>query len=414
MTPVGEPVEDGYRFPFRLRGDLTTDFGFESPSLSFRQNTSLRLCTEKEIARSISMELQLYLTYSNTDNQFSTSLRDSSLLSNAAADFIGLAADTGADSSLVNWQDLFNLGETVLNSRLMPKLSLLLDRANLKYRGRYVDVTLGKQVVAWGSGYAWNPTDAINQRNPLNPTEPKKGVGAIVLDVPYHEWFLATLAMAPGKILEESTEGLRLKFMNRWFDMAYSLSLVGSSERYLTNSVLDSIDARPVTVVKPLLGFDFNTVLFWDINAWLEVSNGSMTDSLAIAQRVLGLQRVFFKKVRVLTEFYYNSEGLSYPYTDKTALARNLALVGLGDMAGVGRAYFMLGILWPVNERWELTSLYITNSNDGSFGWAPSFTWQPRQDFKLSVKNSFFGGNYKTTEFGSLKNSMVLNFMYLF
>ena len=416
MTPVGESEPEGYPFPFRVRGDLAADFGLESPSLSFRQNTALRLFTEKELGKNISAELQIYITYSNTDNQFSTSLRDSSFLSRSTSNFLDFFTNNKNDSTLPEWRDIFNFGETVLNSRLIPKLSLLFDRANIKYRGRFADITLGKQVVAWGSGYAWNPTDAINLRNPLSPTEPRKGVGALVVDIPFHEWFLLTMAMAPGKIIQESTEGLRLKFMNRWFDVAFSGNIVGSSERYLLNNSLKTAVDESINVVKPMVGFDINTVLPWDINVWLETSVGavSLQDSLSISQTVFGFQRVFFDKLRLLMEFYANSLGVSTPYSNKKAVSRNLALVTLGDMSGISRSYYALGLQYPFNERWEASTVFIKNTSDGSWGLAPLLTWQPRQDFKFTTEAHLFGGNYKTTEFGSFKHSLVMNFKYLF
>ena len=215
LTPLkGADVSPG-ALPFRIRGDLNADFGWETPQFGFRQNTQIRLYTQEDIAPNISAEIQLYLTQSSTDNQFSNSIIKGSFLDQSLNDFLDSVPNPINDSANSGdsiYQRLLKVGEIALNSRIIPKLSILLDRANIKYRGRFLDIAIGRQVVAWGSGYAWNPTDAINLRNPLDPTEPRKGVGAVVVDLPFREWFLLTFAMAPSKTFEESTQGIRLKF----------------------------------------------------------------------------------------------------------------------------------------------------------------------------------------------------------
>ena len=39
---------------------------------------------------------------------------------------------------------------------------LVFDRAHLKYRADSWSLTVGKQRIAWGTGYIWNPVDIFN------------------------------------------------------------------------------------------------------------------------------------------------------------------------------------------------------------------------------------------------------------
>lgn len=401
MTSLSGDEEEGYKLPFRVRGGLSADAGWETPDLSFRQNTLFRLSAKHDIARNIATEIQFLFSYSNTDNQFSASIKKGSFLDQNVVSFLD-SSDIGGDRDSTNWSNLLDFGEVALNSRIVPKLNVALDRAAIAYRGRFAHFTLGKQVVAWGSGYAWNPTDAINLKNPLDPTEPRKGVGAVVMDVPFREWFLLTLAMAPGKIIDESTEGLRLKFMNRFFDLALSANVVGGSERVLLNIPM-----------KAMAGIDVSTVLFKRYNLWFESSSSALKE-LIINQTVVGCQTLFFQQLRVLVEFYRNSQGLARPYPDQDKVSRNLALVALGDMGGLGRRYATVGLLWTLNERWEIAGIMVANQSDGSKAFQPQITWQPVQDFKLYAKSSLFKGSAEETEFGSFKNIVEMKFEYLF
>jgi hypothetical protein len=56
-------------------------------------------------------------------------------------------------------------------------------------------VRIGKQRVAWGSGYAWNPTDMLEPaKNPFRPQEERKGISAIKSDHLMGDYSLTLLA----------------------------------------------------------------------------------------------------------------------------------------------------------------------------------------------------------------------------
>ncbi len=59
-----------------------------------------------------------------------------------------------------------------------------LDRLYLRLYLPGADVTVGKQTVNWGSGYAWSPTDVFNPPDPHDPTGVRKGVTSVVLQAP--------------------------------------------------------------------------------------------------------------------------------------------------------------------------------------------------------------------------------------
>jgi len=61
-------------------------------------------------------------------------------------------------------------------------------------------VTLGRQFVNWGVGYAWSPTDVFNPPDPTDPQGMRQGIDAVVLQVPVGPLDNWTLAAAGGRV----------------------------------------------------------------------------------------------------------------------------------------------------------------------------------------------------------------------
>ncbi len=61
------------------------------------------------------------------------------------------------------------------------------------------DVSVGKQAVNWGVGYAWAPTDIFGPPNPNDPSGIRPGIEAAVVQVPVGPLDYWSLAIADGK-----------------------------------------------------------------------------------------------------------------------------------------------------------------------------------------------------------------------
>ncbi|MFQ5754151.1 MAG: hypothetical protein ACE5HI_19350, partial [bacterium] len=63
-----------------------------------------------------------------------------------------------------------------------------------------IEITLGRQRIAWGTGYVWNPTDLLNPFNPASiELEEKAGVDAAYIALPFGTLSRFEAAYAPGK-----------------------------------------------------------------------------------------------------------------------------------------------------------------------------------------------------------------------
>ncbi|MGE5572278.1 MAG: hypothetical protein ACM3ZU_04545 [Bacteroidota bacterium] len=80
-----------------------------------------------------------------------------------------------------------------------------LERAYLKVFLPWADLSLGKQQISWGVGYAWSPTDVFNAPNALDPEGLRKGVEAAVIRVPAGP--LAYWSLVAARNGRSSTQG---------------------------------------------------------------------------------------------------------------------------------------------------------------------------------------------------------------
>ncbi|MFH1011172.1 MAG: hypothetical protein V1784_08060 [bacterium] len=95
-------------------------------------------------------------------------------------------------------------------------LTSMIDRAWAKWTRGPLEITLGRQRVAWGTNLVWNPIDLFNPALPLDfDSEEKPGNDAARL-----EWYLGPnseldVAFVPQRDPDSSAAAIRLK-LNRW------------------------------------------------------------------------------------------------------------------------------------------------------------------------------------------------------
>jgi hypothetical protein len=344
---------------------------------------------------------------------------------------------TNNDNALNNYSRWFNIlldsltSDRVNNiSKLVPKISILMNRANIKYQSQHVNVIMGKQIIAWGSGYIWNPTDVINNKNPMDPTCQPKGVTALNVDVSPSENLLITGVFAPKEKFKSSNEGLRIKYFGNNSDVALSWSLKGNRviNLFYPDNVLFSY------------GLDYNFVSSNGHNLWLEcsyeqpyywgkkdsLSSDKIFDEKQNVQSIIGYQYAF-SKVRLITELYYNQIGYTHknrPKVDSngklvssdTNKIPNVLLVKalMGEIAGTGFLYYDIGCMYTINRHHSIRAFSLLNLADMSLMVRPEYEWSPLQCLRVNLIADIFVGNKSATELGSFKSNISFSASYLF
>lgn len=98
------------------------------------------------------------------------------------------AVSRSQGAKLVTELEFFTLygylaGTDAVTSRLVRDGQFYVDRLYLKLPASRIDVILGKQRIAWGSGVIHRPTDTFNRPNPLSLSGRKEGINALVVKV---------------------------------------------------------------------------------------------------------------------------------------------------------------------------------------------------------------------------------------
>ena len=91
--------------------------------------------------------------------------------------------------------------KSMLAVRLGPRV--VLDRAYATAELPFLRLKVGKQPLAWGVGYVWNPTEVVAAKSFIDPTYDREGINALRLDMNWRGQGLQ-LMMLPEKDLQNS------------------------------------------------------------------------------------------------------------------------------------------------------------------------------------------------------------------
>jgi hypothetical protein len=258
----------------------------------------------------------------------------------------------------------------------------------------------GKQVLQWGRGYLWNPTDLINvQRKSFSDLEAlREGVFGLRADVVFARAFhlYTFLDLNDVQDLSDLAVAARAEF------------LLGSVEFAFSGW------AKPSEI--PVFGFDLSAPLFWNISfhgegtlSWGypvdKMTTGGSADPIRdrLVPRVsVGLSRSFTAgdiqdRIVVNTEFYYNGLGYSQDMFEVLAPGSPELATFLSTYYKSGDYGKYYGALFVTINRLFKTNLTLNlsglgNFSDTSFIAMADLAYAPVNNFTLSLTVSTFLG----------------------
>jgi hypothetical protein len=283
-----------------------------------------------------------------------------------------------------------------------------LDNACIKLGFKYFDLTLGKQQISVGTGYAWNPTDIFNIKDLLDPTYEQPGHNALRLD-----FFLGSLSslsvlISPGENWDDSARMLRFKTRAARFD----LSLVAVEKIWSFHDYeqfdFDSgyFPERPER--RRLLGGAAAGELF-GIGVWMEYAYNDMEKSKNFHELVAGCDYTFDFQTYIMIEFYRNTLGRSdytlYSLTDWMRLYTN-------EQKAVSRDQIYVYLRHPAADLMNVGFSAIYSFSDQSWALVPTLTYSLSDDVELTAYLNFNFGSPgkafgKTSGIGGLLRARV-------
>ncbi len=231
-------------------------------------------------------------------------------------------------------------------------------------------LTIGRQRIAWGTGFAWNPTDIIN---PFNPGAIELGERAGV-DAAYATMQMSTFSrielvatLTDGR--STSTVGARASTNIRAYDISAMAAAVGSDW---------------------VVGADFAGYLG---GAGLRGEAAYSTHSGAV-RTVFNADYSFATGLYALIEVYFNGEGDSDWHSYGTASP------GSSQAFSLGRHYAAFSLSASLTPLVSGVFYGLANLNDRSALVGPSLAVSLRENLELAASTYFFMGGAHT-EYGA-------------
>jgi hypothetical protein len=275
-------------------------------------------------------------------------------------------------------------------AEMMKDGKFYIDRLYLKFPIRMVDVTLGKQRIAWGNGLLFRPTDRFNKPNPLSMSGRKEGVNALLAKAYISDLTAIEFVIAPADTFKEINGEVNLerlkysRFATRYStnyyksDMAFSYQYNGE-----TNDHIFGIDMKGD--IK--LGYHLETTFTYNNDSF---NSENFMDYL---QSVLGLDYSFLEKWIIIGEYFYNGRGM-----------KKESILPISDFSLLDdfkyRHYLYSQITYRPDIFLNGSIIFIMNLVDKSLIISPTIGYNLFQNTDLQLYSQVFYGD-ETDEFSS-------------
>jgi len=276
------------------------------------------------------------------------------------------------------------------------------------WRGDKVGIRLGKQRIAWGSGFAWNPTNRLEPpKNALNTTLEQEGALAARLDWVPAAW--ASLALV-GATTDVTPRDLPLATPEP--ERRNSVAL---RSRFVIEDTDVALVASGGKNQRTLFGLDVARDLGWAaVHAEAAVYEGAemlpARDDTTFFRLVAGALRTSGENAFAL-EYFYNGEGYSDagaqrwlagldrawaaatdralpPEARQQALAVYAAGATIPYAAGLGLRRNYVHASWTrggATSVWTGAVRTVLGLDDGAFALTPGLGWAPRGNVTLNL-----------------------------
>jgi hypothetical protein len=263
--------------------------------------------------------------------------------------------------------------------------SIGLDNVYARLSFEYADITVGRQQISYGTGYAWNPTDVFNHKDVLDPTYEQPGHNAVRLDAPLNRNLGIMALYSPGEDWDVPELMLRVKSRIGRFDLTLTgLTTVWKRTFY---PVLGYAEEARILTGGDLVG------QVMGLGVWLEGAYNDMEDSEDFWEMTAGFDYTFRNELYILGEFYYHSEAPSSS-DDYTLNDWMSYFTGISKTIGQSQGYVFLQ--YPITDLIQIGGSVIGCINDESVALVPQINYSLFQDVELTAFGNLYLGDEGT------------------
>jgi len=291
--------------------------------------------------------------------------------------------------------------------------SLFIDNMFLQCHHDLFDLTLGKQQISPGVGYAWNPTDIFNLKDLMDPTYENTGISAIKLSVPFGYRTTLSGILQPENSWNETVQYYQLKTGIGMFDFSViygkknSPQFIPEIDTIFTSGIdeygnyIGNIDTPYTKYIGPyntpidLYGYNIEGELFGvGIRSELAAHRLNYSDDLKY-EYIIGADYTFVNSLYLLTEFYHSDLGTRAGQTN----INDYLVYYSGERKSLNQNYLFALAMYPLGDLLDISAFGIVNLDDKSAVFAPQLIYRIFQNVELSILGSWFIGD-NTDEYG--------------
>ncbi len=272
--------------------------------------------------------------------------------------------------------------------------TLYLDNAYLRVNFKYLDLTVGKQPISLGTGYAWNPVDVFNYKDPVDPTYEQTGIQAFRVDIPLTDRGGLALLLTPAEDWNSATKYLQLKSGLGSFDFTLNWSQYTATYRWWDYYVY----AGSIPTTSQYHSFGGTAVgQFFGMGIWAEGWHKHRTafGGKSTWESVVGADYTFTNGWYILNEYYFNGQGA----TESNLQFNDYMEYFEGHTHSLMQNYDFFYTFYPVGDFVNLGVFALANLDDNSAMISPQIEWNVFENGTLTFWYSFPYGK-SDTEFG--------------
>ncbi len=270
--------------------------------------------------------------------------------------------------------------------------TLYLDNAFVKLHFPRADLSVGKQQISLGTGYAWNPLDIFNAKLLLDPTYEQTGVNALRLEWSFGERGGLDVIVSPGKDWNNTKKLVQAKSGIGRFDL---IAAVGSFTWERSGFDVVTLQDNKTSVERLLVGGAIVGELA-GVGLWIEGGYNELVEEDDFGEFLVGADYTFENGFYMLTEIYHNGYA---PMTLEELRFEHYLQVFKGEIHSLMQDYIFCTWMYPLTDFVSIGMLNIGNLSDSSYLLGPQCEWNVFQDVNVSLLLGITGGS-KDTEFG--------------
>lgn len=266
--------------------------------------------------------------------------------------------------------------------------TLYLENLFLRVSFQKFDLTLGRQPIAQGTGYAWNPLDIFNRKDLIDPTYELPGVDAIRVEIPLGERMGLDVIVAPDSSWKMSTKMMQLKlglgsfdFTMNWAQQFHLFPYWKIMDIMITHDIIEFIGGSFVGQI--------GEIGLWGEGLW------SMDAVKDFGEFVVGADHTFDNGLYIMAEYFHNTLGAEI----EELAFRHYQYYFTGETLGPMQNYLFFVTQYALTDFISGGLFGFGNLDDQSFSIIPLVEWSAFENVTFSLWVSQAIGE-KNTEFG--------------